>query len=560
MKNDVARYRLELLGVFRLSAPDGRRIGFASRKGMALVAMLAMASGGERTRTWLQDRLWGSRQRAQAQQSLRRELGNLRQLVPEADPPLITADYDRVRLDLARCSVDVLHLMNGAMAGEDAAGRGEFLEGFDIPGEDAFEDWLRDQRGMIAARRQQPAISAPIRSTGPQAPETGSKPGLAMLPTVSGSDARNAARFSSLENDLLDRLTRIRWLSLIGPGTVAALRDGVGGQAAISAAVGARYLLELTPAAEPGDEGAAVTLTDATSWRTLLSARLSLAQPDESQAGACQSLVAVIDARIENAEQARVLQRPLQALGAEDRLWRARWHVGRLNRADAELARKLIAEIVAEQPDSPEALIQSGFAQAWRIWAGRGSAEEMAGLRRTALRAVAADRFDARGHLLVGMAETWLRQHERARLALEEAIGLNPSLGQAYMQLGSALYLGGAPESALEPMETALSLSPQDNQIFCVLAERGMVRLMLGNHDGAVESAELALIRRPAYWYAHLIKITALVLLGRRGDARAARADLRRAKPAFRPEHVDWLPFRHPRWPDSLKQGFHDAE
>jgi tetratricopeptide (TPR) repeat protein len=128
------------------------------------------------------------------------------------------------------------------------------------------------------------------------------------------------------------------------------------------------------------------------------------------------------------------------------------------------------------------------------------------------------------------------------------------------MQLGSALYLGGAPESALEPMETALSLSPQDSQIFCVLAERGMVRLMLGDHDGAIESAELALIRRPAYWYAHLIKIAALVRLGRRGDARAARADLYRAKPAFRPEHVDWLPFGHPRWPDRLKQGFHDAE
>ncbi len=85
MNVDGVSYRLELMGTFRLQAPTGQRIDIASRKGMALVAMLAMASRGERTRAWLQDRLWGSRQKAQAQQSLRRELGNLRRMLPAND-------------------------------------------------------------------------------------------------------------------------------------------------------------------------------------------------------------------------------------------------------------------------------------------------------------------------------------------------------------------------------------------------------------------------------------------------------------------------------------------
>ena len=69
-------FELDLMGPFRLRSPDGSRVNIPSKKAQALLAMLAVASNGERTRSWLQDGLWGSRQRAQAQQSLRRELAS----------------------------------------------------------------------------------------------------------------------------------------------------------------------------------------------------------------------------------------------------------------------------------------------------------------------------------------------------------------------------------------------------------------------------------------------------------------------------------------------------
>jgi DNA-binding SARP family transcriptional activator len=133
-------YRLRLVGPFRLTGPDGTRIDISSRKGRALIAMLAMAPDGERTRGWLQDRLWGSRPAAQAQASLRRELANLRLAVNgTAESLLLQADYQRAWIDLARLEVDAL---NGG-------GPGEFLEGMDLPGEDGFEDWLREQRQAL---------------------------------------------------------------------------------------------------------------------------------------------------------------------------------------------------------------------------------------------------------------------------------------------------------------------------------------------------------------------------------------------------------------------------
>src|SRR3546814_1023898 len=44
------RYRMTLLGAFRLSAPDGQRLEITSKKAIALLALLSTAETGERWR------------------------------------------------------------------------------------------------------------------------------------------------------------------------------------------------------------------------------------------------------------------------------------------------------------------------------------------------------------------------------------------------------------------------------------------------------------------------------------------------------------------------------
>src|SRR3569832_1363127 len=93
-------FSLSLMGQFRLATPDGVRVDVASAKAMALIAMLAVAKDGERARSWLQDRLWGSRQRPQAQSSLRRELSSLRKCLNRGPTPVLICEHQRVSLDL----------------------------------------------------------------------------------------------------------------------------------------------------------------------------------------------------------------------------------------------------------------------------------------------------------------------------------------------------------------------------------------------------------------------------------------------------------------------------
>jgi DNA-binding SARP family transcriptional activator len=146
MQHPAPLYVLNLLGSFRLFTPERKRVEIASKKGIALIAMLAMADRGEHARGWLQDRLWGSRARPQAQSSLRRELSVLRHCLNDEPPPLLICERHWVRLDLQLLWVDA-HAPDARRFPNAVAG--EFLEGLDIPGEEGFEDWLREQRRVL---------------------------------------------------------------------------------------------------------------------------------------------------------------------------------------------------------------------------------------------------------------------------------------------------------------------------------------------------------------------------------------------------------------------------
>lgn len=141
------------MGAFRLLGTDGRRLEVASRKAIGLIALLATGRDGERTRQFLQDKLWGSREAAQAQTSLRRELSNLRKLLAQEAEPLLLTEGARVRLNLQHIAFDI-PVPGAANENERPEPRGvaEFLEGLDLPGEEGFEDWLREQRTLVHAQ------------------------------------------------------------------------------------------------------------------------------------------------------------------------------------------------------------------------------------------------------------------------------------------------------------------------------------------------------------------------------------------------------------------------
>ncbi|MDP3158773.1 MAG: tetratricopeptide repeat protein [Reyranella sp.] len=544
------KFALNLMGSFRLLGPGGERIDIASRKGMAMVAMLALAEGGERTRGWLQEKLWGQRDRPQAQGSLRRELTHLRDHLNVGPKPLLICERQRVMLDLSLIDVDALMPRTGGVS------TGDFLEGFDLAGEEGFEDWLREQRGLLEGSvAPTPALAPDVE---PSPAGFGDRPALAILPFANlTADTAHDYLCEGLSEDLIDRLSRLRWLPVIARSSSFAFASDRVDLRVVGQKLGAKYVLEGRLKRTGGDLSIAVSLSDATSGYSLWSHRVPL-PPDRSQDALdplVAELVGVLDAQIDYAEQVRARGNRQNRLEFNDLIWRGRWHLNRLTRTDSELARRLFDQALELEPESPEAIIQQTFCMGWSLWAKRGGDAEVAEMRQLAHRAIVADPDDGRGHMLAGIAEMWLRQPGRARTLFERAIALNPSLCQAHAELGCHYNLVGEPAKAIAPLRLAQRLSPNDVHSFFFIGELALSHWMLGEWQEAVDHADQSLVRRPAYWYALVIKINALVGARDLDAARRAYDELMTVTPDFTPQFIDWTPFIDRAWNRRLAEG-----
>lgn len=520
---------------------------------MALLAMLATAPDGERTRGWLQDRLWGSRGRVQAQQSLRRELTRLRRLLDFPEGCLIHSDGERVRLNLDQCEVDDRDMRLGAT----------FLEGFDIPGEEGFEEWLRERRQSaeppaVRAMQRLPDLPRSVIDVAQPTPGFGGRPAIAVIPLRDETgDPDHEYWADGVTDELVQRLSRLRWLPVIASSTMAEVASLDQTSSTIGRMVGAGYVLR--GRVIKGRDGPALNLNLVETGRgqILWSESFGLA-PDgttDPLATLTAQIVAILSSRIENEEQVRVLDRPIESLAAQEIVWRARWHMKRFTSRDAAVARELLEQALTAYPNSAEVLTQYGWALAWDAWSQRLSETDIGRFRTIAMRARDADPFDGRAYMLLGMADLWLRRFDTAGGLLEEAVRLNPSLINAWGNLGSFHYLSGQPEKAFAPLHTGLRLSPYDTEAFYLMGELAMAYFMVGDLEKAIEHANLSLARRPAYSHAHVIKINALAALGDTDAAEAANRHLRTHKTGFDDSYIDWLPFKDKIWPRRLKEG-----
>ena len=158
--------RLTLLGGCQAHLSTGQPIAFATRKTQALLAYLGAHPGHAHPRDKLAALLWGERGEAQARDSLRHTLVDLRRALPTG----LIAEARTLALDPAAVEVDSVEFAVRASAGtlpalEAAAAlyRGEFLDGFALH-EPAFEEWLLLER----ARLRELAIDALGRLLGKQ--------------------------------------------------------------------------------------------------------------------------------------------------------------------------------------------------------------------------------------------------------------------------------------------------------------------------------------------------------------------------------------------------------
>jgi hypothetical protein len=205
------------IGSFSAVDGSGHPLGLQTQKGNAVLAMLALAPRGTRSRAWLRDKLWSDKDEHQGSASLRQALLEIRQALGPFHARVLTADRQSVRLDLSGVDVDRLRLaadprgLRALLEGRDAATL-DFLEGINID-DPEFEDWLTVERSawadLVAKAARLPAppnepseaseeVPARLREPEPETETSSRRIGLGLLPCMAAGVSEGEATLADI--------------------------------------------------------------------------------------------------------------------------------------------------------------------------------------------------------------------------------------------------------------------------------------------------------------------------------------------------------------------------
>jgi tetratricopeptide (TPR) repeat protein len=550
-------YRLQLLGdVALVEIASGKRLPLR-RHGLALLVMLALASGREVSRTTVADLIWAGRNRASA-------LGSLRQCIMQLDEACggqSPVERGRHLLRLAPAIVTDLDMLRttdsatSAVAAQAAAG-GPLLSGIEL--NENLSAWLADRRLWLAtvfSKGEAPhadaqSAIATSRSVPPPRPlpprfASTAPPLFLLLPIAD----RNGISGEVLRSELIERLVRFRELNLLDESDTdyasqapALLLAGVLGEK-----VGGKPCLNLRLIKTPHQEVlfAETVMLDG-----------SVSEELDRIAGHVASLSVLEDwpnteiiVEASGSFYARFVRARMKALAPE-------------SHADALAAEAELRELIAIQPRfafAPLALSRLlntdyGYTRAWS--SGPDERHEALTLARTALEI---DRSLSSAWLHVGFC--LLRQQEwgAAALHIEQGAKLNPFDHTKLNIVATALLYLGHTEHTEQILEKSLTLmrGPSDNYMH----DLGFLRLVQGRAAEAYDA--LVSCSRPLP-FTHILAAVAASQSGR--DPRNAVAAAKRALAPIFPGQTapgqtalrDWFmshhPFREPKTRLMLKQ------
>ena len=490
---------IHLSGCFRIETADGHHVPMVSAKGQGLIALLAVSPYGERSRQWLQAKLWSDRSPEQASGSLRQELAQIRNLLEKAGIGL-TADRHRVALDL-----QTVKILRG--------GPGEFLEGLDVR-DSEFDLWLVAERMRDEGDDRAPG-AAPHRTIPPQ-PWT-------IWIALSQASQGLSGWIERLFSDTVARTLRELFQVPVQIGSP----DNSSGQVSV-------IEVQCFDAA-PGAIDLRVTLSHPTPRHQIWSGHLVF-DPDQGRAIHRTDTLGLINELIGGFDDVLRLQGTGEPSDDPDRLCRAgiaamfTMQRHKLIEADALFARAFDL--------APRGTYLAWRAQLKTIQKVERHSDDIAALKEEGrfLAARALELEPNNSVVLAALSNTHgqlLAEHDRSRFLAERSVLLNPANPMAWWALSSSnvytRHLDNAYQCAATGRKLSL-LSPHrfwwDNQLFAS-------SLVLGRLDEALHFCKLAHAENPSFRPPLRYLIGLHAHQGRLDDAMDAADRLKAIEPDF---------------------------
>nr|WP_253279822.1 transcriptional regulator [Phaeobacter sp. 11ANDIMAR09] len=509
-----------------------------------------MADSGVRTRAFLEQTLWSLAQPEQAKASLRTALSTLRRHLGPNVSQVISANRERVTLDLSRVTF------------ENSASGAEFMEGFELPYEANFARWLQQTRlevGRGFAQNGQPT------ALGRRPRYETLLPLIAVLPFVQLAPGEDTSPLGSLISEELSRsLSRSQAFTVTSylasrQFDLARVRP-----AEVSEVAGVKYLVSGTVRANGQLMSTEIELHDAEREHVIWSRHFEGPLPDlmAGQSDALTEATRQISQTLVG-EAVRVTAfKPLSSLEGHMLLMAAISMMQEMTPDRFGRAREILKVLLDRDPKHPMVLAWMGFWHVLRVQKGFASDRQMdAGLAsQYAGAALEADPSYSLAHTLKGAISSHLLfDFDLAQGSYDLALKDNPNEALAVLLKGATWAYQGHAIEAVQLTDAARRLTPLGPQKYYFDSVAASANLSAHNYDRAIELAERSLEANSAYPGSLRTKVIALQLSGRQGEARKAVQNLLAASPQFnltqyQREYPGAASLEGHEWADALKQ------
>lgn len=539
----MEKYRLDLIGPFGLFTPDGRRIDITSKKSIALIALIIVSPSGVRSRRWLQNMLWGTREDIQAQTSLRRELSNLTMQLAVMDADhLLVRGTQRIGLAIEQLEVDIFSL-GLQMAKPKSSLSSDFLEGIDLRDCEEFEDWLRAERDRV---RDMIAIdlpeSADVLPSGPEilgmdlpsseeilsnrSPRLPPKPSLAVLPFASLPDD-DGWLGAGIADELGVILSQYPQLFIVASSSARALAAQQLPRPEIADRLGVRYLLDGTVMRAGDRLRLSVVLINGETGEQVWAQAFEGCTDDVFvlQREIADRIAPQIWSKVDIAERQRGLRMIGSPAGGYELYWRANALFRSGDREHLFEATALAEQLVEQDPTCPWAASLASYCHSI-IYLRRLVPDYEASLRRAIIHYQSAMRFGSDNVEALGYAAGTLvnigGDMGVADRIISHALHLLPAHQPTLFWGGWVDIASGRPDRARDRLELALRINPATGARAQTLCGIGLACLQQGKAQEAFLFLQQAAQDGNGAFIRHLGLYVAASLIGETEIAREA--------------------------------------
>jgi adenylate cyclase len=383
-----------------------------------------------------------------------------------------------------------------------------------------------------------------------QPPAVPEKPSIAILPfdNMSG-DAEQEYFSDGMTEDLITDLSKISGLFVIARNSSFAYKGKPTKVQQIGRELGVRFVLEGSIRKAANRVRITAQLVDADSGGHVWAERFDRELTDifATQDEVVEKIVAALSVKLTRREEQQLHRRGTSNVEAYEFWWRARELLGRGARETMAQARAMHQRAIEIDPKFAAPYAGLAFA-AMGDYVSDWVPDPQKALQEAescARKAIELDDQEPVGHMALGGALLWQRQHDKALAEIKRALELDPNFAQGHAFIGMGLMYAGRAGESLEPIATAMRLDPHySNMLLHILAQ---AHFSLAQYDTAVTHLLERIRRNPDTDASRMLLAACYGHLGKIDDARAIWADLLKVNPSFSlAQRSRVLPYKNP--------------